>query len=186
MDPADIGRIHAEARVTALFSLQHDECLTYWGIDYRAMCRVAERWGLVMRRRPIRDFDVADMQRNLPSAVSSLARLCSAGHRTYVHCTAGLGRAPLAVLGYLIWIEKRPAADAVELLREGRPGAVPAWEAFHGADRDMEIRFRGDIEHRAFELFQAGVHNDAPADWNHAKSEVIKVALAGWAGDTPI
>lgn len=185
MSPDDLLRIRSEARATALLSLQHDDCLAYWGIDYPAMCRAAEQLGLEMRRCPIRDFDVADMRRKLPDAVSSLAQLRSRGHRTYVHCTAGLGRAPLTVLAYLILVESHTAEDAVERIRLGRPGAVPAWEAFAGACRDLENRYRKEIERHAYGLFLSGVHGDALADWNQAKYEVIKSVLYDRAGEAP-
>jgi hypothetical protein len=181
MKPDDLQRIQSDLQVTAVLSLQHDDCLAYWGIDYPAMCLVAEQFGLEMRRCPIRDFDVPDMRRKLPQAVSSLAQLLDSGHRTYVHCTAGLGRAPLVVLAYLILVENNPAETAIERIRNGRPGAVPAWEAFTGACRDMENRCRHEIKQRAYDLFQAGVYGDALADWNRAKSEVLKTALMGLA-----
>jgi len=133
MTAADIGRIHSRARVSALLSLQHDDCLAYWNIDYAAMRATARELDLVLARCPIRDFDVADMRRRLPQAVMALADLIGSGHRTYVHCTAGMGRAPLTVLGYLTLVENYTAEDAICLILAGRPHAVPAWEALHGA-----------------------------------------------------
>jgi len=177
MAPEDIGRIRAEAHVSAVFSLQHDDCHTFWGIDYEAMCRASKEFGLEMRRCPIRDFDVPDMRRNLPSAISSLARLLHAGHRTYVHCTAGLGRAPLTVLGSLILIDNYSAEDAIQLILNGRPDAVPAWEAFYGACHDMEKRYRHQIERRAYDLFISGVHPNALEDWTHAKFDILREVL---------
>lgn len=181
MTAEDIFRIRAETRVSAVLSLQHDDCLAYWSIDYPAICRAAGQAGIEMKRCPIRDFDVADMRRNLPTAVSKLARLQAAGRRTYVHCTAGLGRSPLAVLAYLIWIESDSAERAIERVLRERPGAVPAWEALAGAGDDLAETCRKQIEQRAFELYRAGVHRDALADWGQARSEVIKAALLGTA-----
>ena len=104
MTSDDLKIIHTEAGVSAVLSLQHDDCLAYWGVDYQAMCQTGTEIGLKMARCPIRDFDVGDMRRQLPAAISMLTNLATSGHRIYVHCTAGLGRAPLTVLGYLILI----------------------------------------------------------------------------------
>lgn len=173
----DLKRIHAEAKVSAVFSLQHNDCLNYWGIDYRAMSRNAKKLGLTMARCPIRDFDIPDMRRQLPDAISKLAELLAAGHRTYVHCTAGLGRAPLTVLGYLTLIGDFVPEDAIRLILKGRPEAVPAWEAFHGACHDLVTRYRNLIEQRAYELYELGIHSDALADWDRAQAEVLRSVL---------
>ena len=37
MTPDDLKLIHAGAGVSAVLSLQHDDCLAYWGIDYTQM-----------------------------------------------------------------------------------------------------------------------------------------------------
>lgn len=173
----DLKRIHAEARVSAISSLQHDECLNYWGIDYEVMCRAGAEIGLKMARTPIRDFDITDMRRQLPSAVSMLAHLVALENRIYVHCTAGLGRAPLTVLGYLILVENFSPEDAIRLILEGRPGSVPAWEALHGACDDLVACNRDAIEKRAYKLYEQGIHRDALKDWNQARTEVLRSAL---------
>ena len=105
MRPDDFKTLAGGAQVSAVFSLQHADCLAYWGIDYTRMCSAAERQGLTMARCPMRDFDIADMRRCLPRAVTELAALRAQGHRVYVHCTAGLGRSPLTVLAYLVLIQ---------------------------------------------------------------------------------
>ena len=89
MSPKDLERIQAGSGVSAVLSLQHDDCHAYWGIDYAQLQRAGAALGLLMDRFPIRDFDVADMRRCLPEAVRALARLQDQGHRTYVHCTVG-------------------------------------------------------------------------------------------------
>jgi len=177
MTPADIGRIHSRARVSALLSLQHDDCLAYWNIDYEAMRSTARRLELVLARCPIRDFDLGDMRRTLPEAVSVLAALIGGGHRTYVHCTAGQGRAPLTVLGYLMLVENYSGDDAIRRILAGRPHAVPAWEALHGACDDLERRYRDEIEQFAHKLHEAGVNRDPLTDWNQAKAMIFRQKL---------
>lgn len=179
MRPADLGRIRAETGVSAVLSVQHDDCLAYWGIDHGAMREHGAELGLLMERRAMRDFDVADQREQLPRAVAALARLQAEGHRTYVHCTAGLGRSPLTVLAYLICIEERSPEQAIALIHGARPGAVPAWEAYHGFRQDLLDRYRTRIEQRAFELYRsrAGRTGDAASDWARAEAEVLRAVL---------
>jgi hypothetical protein len=178
MTPADIGRIQAATGVSALLSLQHDECLAYWGIDYAAMYREGMRLGLAMRRCPIRDFDIAGQRERLPYAVASLARLRAAGHRSYVHCTAGLGRAPLSVLGYLTWMEGHPPEYAIQRIQAARPGAVPAWEAYHGCREDLVARHRSRTARRAYELHEADPSRTALENWADAEAEVLRTVIS--------
>jgi hypothetical protein len=179
MATADLDRIGAEAGVSAVLSVQHDDCLAYWDIDYAEMRTHGERLGLRMARRPMRDFDIPDQRRNLARAVRALADLRSEGHRTYVHCTAGLGRAPLTVLSYLVWVEGLPSEEAIGLILRGRPDAVPAWEAHHGCREDLIGRYRPHIEEHAYALSQARTteRGDAQQDWQQAEAEVIRSVL---------
>ncbi|MEA3274146.1 MAG: dual specificity protein phosphatase family protein [Pseudomonadota bacterium] len=179
MTPVDLEQIGEAAGVSAVLSVQHDECLAYWGIDYGEMRAQGAKLGLRMARRPMRDFDIADQRRRLPHAVAALADLQAQGHRTYVHCTAGLGRAPLTVLSYLICIEGRSPEEAIGLIHEGRPDAVPAWEAYQGCREDLVGRHRRRIERRAYALSRAraGGPDDPQADWMQAEAEVLRSVL---------
>jgi atypical dual specificity phosphatase len=175
--PDDIAKIHAEAEVSAILCLQHDDCHRYWSIDFRALTSAARGLGLAVARHPIRDFDIDDMRRRLPSAIALLAHLQMAGHRTYVHCTAGLGRAPLTVLGFLTLVEGLDPEEAIGLILRGRPGAVPAWEAYRGCVADLTSRQRASIQRRAYELYRGGTNSDAAADWRQAQAEVLRGEL---------
>lgn len=177
MAPDDLRRIHSEAGVSGVLSLQHDDCLAYWGINYEMMYRTGTGLGLMMERCSIRDFDVPDMRRCLPAAISILANMLSHGHRVYVHCTAGMGRAPVVVLGYLTLVEGYSQGDAIRLIQEGRPGSVPAWEAYYGCFEDLLARHREAIERRAYELYELGVHGNAYADWFQAQAEILRSML---------
>ena len=185
MKPEDVGIIARDAGVSALLSLQHDDCLAWWGIDYARMLSAGRAQGLTMARCAIRDFDVGDMRKRLPLAVAELATLRMHDHRVYVHCTAGLGRSPLTVLAYLVLVEGYPAEHASRLIQAARPGAVPAWEAFHGCCEDLVARHRGAIEKRAYELYRRGVHQDADADWSQAQADVLRALLRGHAATDP-
>jgi hypothetical protein len=182
MTPDDLGRIRAETEVSAILSVQHDKCLAYWKIDYPRMCREGQRLGLVMARCPMRDFDLADQRRKLARAVATLARLQAAGHRTYVHCTAGLGRGPLTVLGYLTLVGRLTPDRAIAMIHAARPGAVPAWEAYDGCRADLLAANRRRVERRAYEIFREGGRGGPEADWAQAEAEVLR-ALVLAVGD---
>lgn len=177
MTPGDLGRIRDDANVTAVFSLQHDDCHAYWSIDYGRMCSAGEELALRMDRCPIRDFDIPDMRRRLPAAVAGLSRLLSQGHRTYVHCTAGLGRAPLTVLGYLTLVERQDPEEAIQLILNGRPGAVPAWEAYHGCCEDLVALHRQPIQRLAYEFYERGEYGNPDADWREAQAQILRSVL---------
>ena len=133
ISPADIDRICDETGASALLSLQTDDCRAALGIEYAALEEQASRRGLLLVNVPIRDFDLEDQRRRLLSAVGQMSELVASGHRTYVHCTAGFNRAPLVVLAYLTFEEGMTVADAMALIRRGRPEASPYWDAYYGS-----------------------------------------------------
>jgi atypical dual specificity phosphatase len=178
-DPADLKEIKVSTEVTAVMSLQHDECLEHYGIDFGRMSREGEQLGLTMERFPIRDFDPVETRRLLPEAVKKLAELQSKGHRTYVHCTAGVSRAPLTVFGYLTLVTGVDEAAAKKMIMDGRPGAVPYWEAYDGARTDLIDRHSEAIERRAAELAGDNLSLDGPRVLSRAEAEVLREVLSG-------
>lgn len=59
------------------------------------VCIVQPFLGLNANVHHIRDFDAFDLRMRLPAVVSKLYKAINRnGGVTYVHCTAGLGRAP--------------------------------------------------------------------------------------------
>ena len=180
MTPTDLDRLHREARVSALLSLQHDDCLAYWGIDYQSMLATGSTLGITMERCQIRDFDISDMRLRLPQAVRKLAKLLNAGHRVYVHCTAGMGRSPLTVWAYLATISGEQPWEALRKIKQGRPEAVPSPEAFEGFRQDMAARHRDMIAQRAYDLYQQGAHpDDADEDWRQAETDIMRRVILG-------
>lgn len=172
--PDDICRIREEADATALLSLQHDDCLNFLDIDEVALYGAGQEVGLRMVRCPIRDFDPQDARRVLPVAVRILAELRCDGSRTYVHCTAGLGRAPVTVWAYLVFGMGYEESRAYQLLKQARPEAIPAWEALQGCRDDMVEQHRSTIERRAHDLYQEGMSGDRDTHWNQAVAEVLQ------------
>jgi hypothetical protein len=88
-----------------------------------------------------------------------------------------MGRAPLTVFGYLTLVEGYSPDDAIRLILKGRPGSVPAWEAYYGCCKDLVERHRKAIEKRAYELYELGIHGDADTDWFLAQAEILRSML---------
>ncbi len=179
MRPADVARIGSGAQVDGILSVQHDDCLAYWKIDEAAMQAAGAEAGLRMTRVPIRDFDVEDSRRCLPTAVAALADLYCDCERVYVHCTAGLGRAPVTVIAYLVFIEGMRPEAAFELVKARRPSSVPAWEAFDGCRRDLMERWNPAIRARARQLAEESGDGNHDQHWDRAAAEVLRERLLG-------
>ena len=86
--------------------------------------------GMEAQRFPITDFNEEDLCRNLLKAAKTLHELIDNRKRTvYVHCTAGMGRAPACVLVYLCLFKKVPCwqnpAEVDKLVKSYRPVSVP-------------------------------------------------------------
>ena len=146
--PRDLDRICEETGVTALLSLQTDDCHAGLGIDAAALRAHAARRGLVVVTSPMRDFDPGDQTARLPDAVRALGGLLAQGHRTYVHCTAGINRSPLVVLAHLTFVEGMGVDEAMALIRRARPEAEPYRDVYE-ACRDA---FPGVLETPAAEI----------------------------------
>jgi atypical dual specificity phosphatase len=177
MTPADIKRLQAKARVTALLSLQHQDCLDHFDIDYPRHVQQGQQLRLTMARCPMRDFDDEDQRRCLPDAVRALKTLLESGHRVYVHCTAGINRSPLVALAYLNFVENQPHSEAFALIRRQRPQAAPSWEAFAGCRQDLLKPHQTLIRERAADLHRRGVYPDLASAISEAEQQAIRGAL---------
>jgi predicted fused transcriptional regulator/phosphomethylpyrimidine kinase len=174
MSTKDIDRVCKEAGVTALLSVQADLCRAAFNIDWEAHIRHAKKRGFLLVNAPMRDFDPPEQRRRLPDAVRCLYRLLSRGDTVYVHCTAGINRSPLTVLGYLTFIEGMPPDDAYALIKAARPEAEPYWEAYHGCREDLVNLCRDAIERRAWDLSKVEPQSAPESHWIRAEKEIIR------------
>ena len=176
-EPSDLDALRVATRVSAVLSLQHDECLEKQGIDDPWQVRYGRRIGLAMARCPLRDFDPADQRRGLPAAVRALHDLLRQGHRVYVHGTAGINRAPRVVLAYLTWVEGTSLEEAMTLLVHARPEVCPTWEAYHGCRQELTARHEDRIRQRAFECSQRQPEPSALDHWLQAERAIGREVL---------
>ena len=175
--PSDLDALRVETRVSAVLSLQHDDCLEKQEIDYPGLVRHGRRLGLTMARWPLRDFDPADQQRGLPAAVRGLWDLLRQGHRVYVHCTAGINRSPLVVLAYLTLVEGMSLEEAITLLLHARPEVCPTWEAYHGCRQELTARYEDRIRQRAFECSLRQPESSTLDHWLQAERAIWREVL---------
>lgn len=83
------------------------------------------------------DFDKDSLRASLPRTVGHIARALQAGCCTYVHCTAGLGRAPASCIAYMYWfLDGFDLHRAYDHLTRIRP-CGPSKEAIRGATFDL-------------------------------------------------
>ncbi len=131
----DIARLKTGPRVTAVVNLQTEADFAALRIDWGRLTRHYLEHDIVVQRWPIRDFDPQDLRARLAGAVDTLEQLLAAGHRAYVHCTAGVCRAPSVAIAYLAWCQGWELDDAYRYVRRQRT-CDPYLEAIQAAASD--------------------------------------------------
>lgn len=138
--PHDVETLEGEG-VTTVLQLQEDSDLAYFSLDnspIRARCASGKQIEHI--RHAVRDFDPYSLRRRLPEAVALIAqrvaKLGPANGTTYIHCTAGLGRAPATALAYMWWFKDMPLDAAMAHLTGLRP-CKPREEAIREAAVDL-------------------------------------------------
>ena len=120
----DAGRLK-QMKITAVLSLQSDADFKSHRIDWAKLQSAYQYNDIAVQRFPIIDFDEADLGNKLTDPVQALNSLLAVGHRVYVHCNAGVCRAPATVLGYLCYYRGMSIDDGLEYIRRQRPQAHP-------------------------------------------------------------
>lgn len=89
--------------ITMVLSLQSDMDLSMWGISARQMNLAYDRAGITSRRVPVPDFSPELLAAHLSECVDEIrVALSNERARIYLHCTAGINRAPTAAAAYLM------------------------------------------------------------------------------------
>ena len=167
----DLDQIKESAQATAILSLQEDSCHAYWGIDYPDLKRYGENIGVEMCRSPMRDMNPEMQGIQLLDTVQALHALMRDDHRVYVHCTAGMGRAPLTVVAYLNLVEKAPMNEAFHLVKSERNVAVPSPEALWDCRQRLTKTHRHEIADRAYLRYQERERNGREGDFQAGLAE---------------
>lgn len=114
-----------QMKITAVLSLQSDHDLRSHRIDWTKLQAAYEYNKITVQRFPIIDFDEVDLGNRLAEPIQALHALLSVGHRVYVHCNAGICRAPATVLGYLCHYRGMTIEQGLEYIRSNRPQVNP-------------------------------------------------------------
>eukprot|EP00884_Botryococcus_braunii_P007724 jgi/Botrbrau1/16953/Bobra.49_2s0017.1 len=135
--PDDVDRVREEAGIDSVLCLQMDSDMEYFSLDIDPIIeRCGERGDIRHIRYRIRDFDPFDLRMRLAGAVALVKRELDAGRKIYIHCTAGMGRAPATALAYLYWCRGVPLKEAHAAFVETRP-CNPRVAAIREATRDI-------------------------------------------------
>ncbi len=120
----DVMRLR-QMKITAVVSLQSDHDLAGFRIDWKKLQDGYKQNNIAIERFPIIDFDEVDLGNRLAEPIQALNALLAVGHRVYVHCNAGICRAPATVLGYLCHYKEMPIEQGLNYIRQNRPQANP-------------------------------------------------------------
>ncbi|XP_062156171.1 phosphoglucan phosphatase DSP4, amyloplastic [Alnus glutinosa] len=135
--PEDVDKLRSIG-VKTIFCLQQDSDLEYFGVDINAIQEYAKTYDDIQHlRAKIRDFDAFDLRIQLPAVVSKLYKAVNRnGGVTYIHCTAGMGRAPAVALAYMFWVQGYQLSKANKLLLSIRT-CFPKLDAIKSATADI-------------------------------------------------
>ncbi|KAK1396550.1 Phosphoglucan phosphatase DSP4, amyloplastic [Heracleum sosnowskyi] len=135
--PADVDKLRVIG-VKTIFCLQKDSDLEYFDVDINAIREYASTFDDIQHlRAEIRDFDTFDLRLRLPAVVSKLHKAVNRnGGVTYIHCTAGLGRAPATALAYMFWVQGYNLKEALDILL-GKRFCFPKLESVKSATADI-------------------------------------------------
>ena len=96
----DIERLRREAGITAVLNIHTDDDMRAVNLDFPRLEAYYKTCPIVLRRTPMVEEQV-ELRAKLHIAIQALSELLAAGHTVYLHCTAGIGRAPTVAIGYL-------------------------------------------------------------------------------------
>ncbi|XP_071710323.1 phosphoglucan phosphatase DSP4, amyloplastic-like [Rutidosis leptorrhynchoides] len=135
--PADVDKLRSIG-VKTIYCLQQNSDLEYFSVDIGAIREYASTFNDIEHiRAEIRDFDAFDLRLRLPYVISKLHKAVKRnGGITYIHCTAGLGRAPATALAYMFWVQGYKLKDAVTFLLSKR-SCFPKVDAIKSATADI-------------------------------------------------
>lgn len=110
---------------TGVLNVQTDEDFEHRGIQWDVIKQRYDEQGVEVVRYPIRDFDRDALKEKLNGATHALDDMIKQGRDVYIHCTAGMGRAPAVAVAYLCWVKKMKLSEAVAHVKKNRTVAVP-------------------------------------------------------------
>jgi protein-tyrosine phosphatase len=120
----DVSRLK-QMKITAVLSLQSDNDFVTHRINWKKLQSAYQYNDISVHRFPIIDFDERDLGDKLAVPIKALQSLLAVSHRVYVHCNAGVCRAPATVLGFLCHARGMTLEQGLDYIRQNRPQANP-------------------------------------------------------------
>eukprot|EP01016_Furgasonia_blochmanni_P057484 TRINITY_DN9993_c0_g1_i3.p2 TRINITY_DN9993_c0_g1~~TRINITY_DN9993_c0_g1_i3.p2 ORF type:complete len:286 (-),score=80.67 TRINITY_DN9993_c0_g1_i3:869-1726(-) len=111
--------------IKAVLNLQTKKDMKKRLVSWEEMSRAYEKRGITGINFPITDMDPEDMSSKAHQVAEVLKHLVDAKEKVYVHCTAGVGRAPQTVIAYLCFFKQYKLDEAIRLVQEKRPTSRP-------------------------------------------------------------
>ncbi len=133
----DIERLRREAGITAVLNIHTDDDMRSVNLDFPPLKAHYKTCTVILRRTPMVEEQV-QLRAKLYDGIQALSELLDEGHTVYLHCTAGIGRAPTVAIGYLhtcLGWDLDGAVAHVKLLRQ----CAPHVEALRLALRDQAV-----------------------------------------------
>jgi protein-tyrosine phosphatase len=106
-----------------VLNIHTDDDMRAVNLDWRPLEAHYKTSPIVLRRAPMVEEQM-ELRAKLCGCIQTLNRLLAEGHTVYLHCTAGIGRAPTVAIGYLhicLGWELEKAIDHVKQLRQCSP-----------------------------------------------------------------
>ena len=122
--PNDASWLRETHGVTAVINLQDDADLASKGLSLRDLEHAYRTHGMRFHHVPITDCDAAMLAARLDHVVQLVHEAVSGGHRVYLHCNAGMNRAPTIAIAY-IHVHQGLALTAARDLVKQRRQCVP-------------------------------------------------------------
>lgn len=119
--PEDAAWLCGAPAISAVVSLQDDVDLDRKGLSLRGLQRAYAERGIGFYRVPVSDGDAGALHARLDEAVGLVADLLTRGERVYLHCNAGLNRAPTVAIAVLHVHHGRSLDAACTLVKTHRP-----------------------------------------------------------------
>ena len=108
--------------VTAVHNLQDDDDLRMNGLDSKLLRAGYLEHGIDFVRTPIQDGSADAMAERLEAALHDLRDLMGSGdgRRVYLHCNAGMNRAPTLAIAFLRAYRKMSLDEAMAMVKKQR------------------------------------------------------------------
>jgi len=118
--PQDVDWLNQVHGVTAVLNLQDDDDLTIKGLDLATLAASYQRAGITMARIPVPDSSAEHLSRALEAAMAQLGSMIETGQRVYLHCNAGINRAPTVAIAFIHVHRTMGLDDAIAHVRKRR------------------------------------------------------------------